>query len=199
MNSRTRFLGLLASRLVCAAALVAVPVVWASEFSAGTMAEGAPPELLHWQKLVGQWSTVEEGLNPDNSEWEPSKGADWNFFWAFDGWGIQDDYTSPPADVELQDESTRQRGINLRIFNTAEKKWTMTWLTPSLASPATFTAVSNDKEIVMLAAAVNPQGFHSRITFFAMTEATFDWKLEWSKDQENWFEVYRIHGIRKSG
>ena len=49
----------------------------------------------------------------------------------------------------------------------------------------------------MLADAANPQGFFGRITFFDMTDDSFDWKLEWSKDKEQWQEVYRIHGTRK--
>lgn len=166
-------------------------------FVPGTMAEGAPPELMHWGKLVGQWSTTEESLKPDGSAWVSSTGADWNFYWAYDGWGIQDDYISPPLDVAVEDEGARQRGTNLRIYNTAEKKWVLTWLTIRSAVPANFTAVSNDEEIVMFADLVNPQGYHSRITFFDMTDTTFEWKLEWSKDKESWFEVHRIHGKRK--
>lgn len=161
-------------------------------------AEDAPPELMHWGKLAGHWSTTEESLKPDGSAWAPSTGADWNFYWAFDGWGIRDDYISPPVGVALEDESTRQRGTNLRIYNPTEKKWILTWLTTKSAAPANFTAVSSDEEIVMFADVINPQGYHTRITFFDMTETTFEWKLEWSKDQQSWFEVHRIHASRKA-
>ena len=162
-----------------------------------SIADAAPLELSHWGKLVGRWSTTEESLKPDGSGWAPSAGADWDFMWAFDGWGIQDNYTSPPASIHLDDEQTRQRGINLRIYDPVGKKWVMTWLTPKSTKPASFTAISNDQQIVMSGDVVNPQGYHSRITFFDMTETTFEWKLEWSKDQETWFEVHRIHGERK--
>ncbi len=168
-------------------------------FDAGVKAAGAPPELAHWAKLVGQWSTQEESLKTDGSGWEPSKGADWNFRWAFDGWGIQDDYSSPPVDVELDDESSRQRGINLRVFNPAENKWIMTWLTVASTKPATFTATSDEERLVMHSDVVNPQGFHSRITLFDITPDSFEWKLELSKDRQQWLEVYRIHGTRKPG
>lgn len=173
------------------------PVEKASLFTPGEMAEGAPPELAHWGKLVGQWSTTEESLKTDGSGWEPSKGADWDFFWAFGGWGIQDTYYSPPLKDALDDENTRQRGINLRIYNPTENKWVMAWLTVSSTKPSTFTATSTDEEIVMQADVLNPQGFHRRITFFDITDSTFEWKLEWSKDREQWREVYRIHGTRK--
>lgn len=162
------------------------------------IAEGAPAELGHWSDLIGEWSTTEEGLAPDGSEWQPSKGADWNFYWSFDGWGIRDDYTSPPMSEPLDDESLRQRGTNLRIFNTTTKQWVMTWLTPASAQPQNFTATSTDEQIVMLSDTANPQGFFGRITFFDMMDTSFEWKLEWSKDKEQWMEVYRIHGSRET-
>lgn len=170
----------------------------AGQFQTGSMAAGAPPELQHWGKLVGQWTTTEEALKQDGSGWQASKGADWDFFWAFDGWGIQDNYTSPSMSEALEDESTRTRGTNLRIYNPEEKKWVLTWLTVKSKEPNSFTATSTDEEVVMLSETPNPQGNYSRITFFDMTEETFEWKLEWSKDQENWLEVYRIHGRKKA-
>jgi len=73
----------------------------------------------------------------------------------------------------------------------------MTWLTPSSAQPQNFTATSTFDEIVMSADDIDPQGNFRRITFLDMTDDSFDWKLEWSKDKEQWLEVYRIHGSRK--
>jgi len=169
----------------------------AGDFRAGKMADGAPAELMHWGKLVGQWSTTEEGLKPDGSGWQPSKGADWDFMWAYDGWGIQDNYTSPPLSVPVEDESKRQRGINLRIYNPTEKKWVLTWLTVASKAPNSFNATSNDEQVVMSSGEADANGNFSKITFFDMTEDTFEWKLEWSKDQQAWTEVYRIHGTKK--
>ncbi len=167
-------------------------------FAPGEIADGAPAELQHWGKLVGQWSTTEESFKQDGSGWEAATGADWDFFWAYNGWGIQDNYTSPPLSEPLDDESKRQRGINLRIYNPAEEKWILTWLTTASTQAMRITATSNDDEIVMLVDGLNPQGFHSRVTFFDMTETHFEWKMEWSRDEETWFEVHRIHGTKKS-
>lgn len=169
----------------------------ATIFNPGEMAEGAPAELQHWGKMAGRWSTTEEGLKPDGLGWQASTGADWDFFWAFDGWGIQDNYTSPPVSEPLEDESSRQRGINLRIYNPLEKKWVLTWLTTASKKPMNLTAASNDTEIVMLRDDKDPKGNYSRIKFFDITDNTFEWKLEWSADRESWREVYRIHGTRK--
>ena len=112
-------------------------------FAPGNIAKGAPQELNDWAKMVGQWSTTEEGLKSDAGDWQPSKGADWDFFWAFNGWGIQDNYTLPPLSQKLDDESKRQR-----------------------------------------------------ITFFDVEKSSFEWKLEWSQDQESWLDVYRIHALK---
>ena len=181
-------------------------ILWATSSAAelaaqsysGGIAEGASPELEHWAELIGQWSTEEESLKPDGSGWEPSRGADWEFSYAFGGWGIQDNYTSPPLDIGVDDERTRQRGTNLRIYNTALNKWVTTWLTTASPQPETFSATSDGQEIVMRSEAANSLGFHSRITFFDITESSFEWKLEWSQDQEKWKEVYRIHATRRA-
>ncbi len=164
---------------------------------AGGMSSKAPPEVAHFAKMIGSWSTTEEGLKPDGSGWQPSKGADWDFHWDYDGWGIRDYYVSPPASEKVEDESKRQRGTNLRIYNPTTKQWVMTWLTVQSTTPASFTATSTPDEIVMLSDIANPQGFFGRITFFDMQEDSFEWKLEWSKDKESWMEVYKIHGKRK--
>lgn len=171
----------------------------ASNFVPGAMAKDAPKELMHWGKLVGRWSTTEETLAQDGSGWLPSKGADWDFFWAYDGWGIQDNYTSPPLSEAVADESARQRGINLRVFNPKEKKWVLTWLTVASSKPMTITATSTDDSVVMIPDEKTPQGLYSRTTFFDMTDKKFEWKLEYSKDQESWREVYRIHATKKPG
>jgi hypothetical protein len=167
-------------------------------FTPGIMAQGAPQELRDWGKMVGQWSTTEESLKSDGSGWQASKGADWDFFWAFNGWGIQDNYTSPPLSQKLDDESKRQRGINLRIYHPVEKKWVATWLTPTSLKPQNFTAVSTSEQIVMLSDTPDKRGNHHRITFFDIEKNSFEWKLEWSQDKESWLEVYRIHGLKKS-
>jgi hypothetical protein len=172
--------------------------IYASDFQTGQMAKGAPEELKHWGQMVGQWSTTEERLKPDGSGWQASKAADWDFFWAFDGWGIQDNYTSPPRSETMEDESKRQRGINLRIYNPVDKQWVLTWLTPALSKPQNFTASSTEEEIVMLSDKADAQGNYRRVTFFDINKLSFEWKLEWSKDKENWLEVYRIHGNKKN-
>ena len=169
----------------------------ATIFNPGMMAEGAPSELRHWSKLVGQWAVDSEKLKRDGSGWESSGKADWDFFWAFNGWGIQDNYTSPPLSEKMEDESMRQQGINLRIYNTDTKQWVLTWLATRSAVPANFTAESTDDQVVMISDDKDANGNYRRITFYDMTEDSFEWKMEWSQDKESWLEVARIHGKSK--
>ncbi len=161
------------------------------------VAEGAPQELAHWSSMIGQWAITSESLRPDGSAWDPGPNADWDFYWSFDGWGIQDYWVSPPKSEAVEDESKRQRGINLRTYQPEDQQWVMTWLTPMSKKPQNFTASSDGESIVMRGSELNPQGYHTRITFFDMQSDSFEWKMEWSKDEESWREVFRIHGTRK--
>lgn len=179
------------------ACLISCQLASAETFHAGQIAEGAPQQLQHWGQMVGQWSTSEEDLKPDGSGWQKSNGADWDFFWAFDGWGIQDNYTSPPQSEAIEDESKRQRGVNLRIYNPKDEQWVLTWLTPGLSKPQNYSATSTEEKIIMLSDEPDAKSNHHRVTFFDITDNSFEWKLEWSKDKEKWLEVYRIHGVKK--
>jgi hypothetical protein len=89
----------------------------------------------------------------------------------------------------------RQMGTNIRVYNKDKKQWLMSWITKQAKTVDIYTATSTDKSIVMLSDGKLPSGKHARITFFDITNKSFEWKLEWSDDgQINWLEVYRIHG-----
>ena len=149
-----------------------------------------------WDKFLGCWTTSEESLTTDGSTWEPARPAEWRFERSFDGLGIMDTYTSPPPSISVQDELSRQRGINLRIFDPNKGHWVATWLTTASTVPVNFIATPSAETMVMEATTANPQGLHNRITFFDVTKDSFEWKLELSRDRREWTEAYRIHGKR---
>ena len=157
----------------------------------------APIEVTHWKTMIGNWLTTEESLKPDGSGWIESVGAEWNFYTTLDGWAIQDDYFSPPRTVDIEQESKRQVGTNLRVFDKDKNQWLMAWMTKAGKTVNLFSATSDSNKIVMMSKQKTPQGKYSRITFFDMQKDSFEWKLEWSNDgKSNWLEVYRIHGKR---
>jgi hypothetical protein len=158
----------------------------------------APPELQHFAPLLGSWRTTEETLKSDGSGWSERPNADWHFYLAMNGWAIRDEYFSPALDIVIDDEKNRTIGSNLRVFDSSNGQWHMAWLNKSGSVSNMFTALSDSQQIVMLSAQANASGYYSRITFFAMTAESFEWKLEWSKDpQGGWFEVGRIHAKRQ--
>lgn len=160
-------------------------------------AEQAPVELAFFGQMTGTWNITDETLQQDGKTWKPgAQGAQWSFCFVLDGWMIADEWISPAPDVQMEDESKRQRGINLRIYDKANEQWVMTWLTARSQKPQNFTAVSDGKQLVMSNEVRNKQGKWTRITFHNVTDKTFEWKMDWSKDKENWTTVYRIHGTR---
>jgi hypothetical protein len=181
----------------CTQQSVSHPAHEASAF--GQKAEAAPAELLHMGAMIGQWAVTEDAPKQDGSGWEQVSSADWNFYWGMGGWSIYDDYISPPLSTKLDDENKRQRGTNVRVYNVAQKKWYMSWLTTNSTKPEGFTATSDDSKVVMLSDDPYFGGQYVRITFFDMKENSFEWYMELSKDgKEGWSEVYRIHGTRKT-
>lgn len=157
----------------------------------------APEQLTHWNKMIGSWTTTEEGLKPDGSGWTPSKGALWNFHWAMDGWAIRDEYFSPPLATKIDDPNKRQIGTNIRIYNKDKNEWIMAWLTKAGQRVDVYSAESDGEKIVMYTPPLTEGAKHRRITFFDMRQNSFEWKMEYSTDgKTNWLEVYRIHGKR---
>jgi hypothetical protein len=180
------------------ASLCAINAAFAMQREQISFHSAAPPELQHFSSLLGSWRTTEETLNPDGSGWTVRPHADWHFYLAMNGWAIRDEYFSPALDIAIDDEKNRTIGNNLRVFDSAKGQWHMEWLNKNGTISNTFTARSDSQQIVMLSTQANPSGYFSRITFFAMTPQTFEWKLEWSRDaQSGWFEVGRIHGKRQ--
>lgn len=152
----------------------------------------APPETHQYAPLLGEWTITDSSLDKQGN-WQPGKGADWNWYTILDGNAIQDDWITPSLSVESE---KRGYGTNIRIYNPAKKMWEQIWVSAGAKKIDSFSATFQDGKIVMRGFYANNE---SRITFFNMKENSFDWKLEF-QDKDNpdiWKEVYRIHGDRK--
>lgn len=157
-----------------------------------TINASAPPETAQLATLLGDWAITDWSLQQDGT-WAEAGGAEWHWYTILDGTAIQDDWISPALD-QPEPEAGRQFGTNIRIYNPAEQRWEMAWASSNGKKVDTFVATVSDGQLVMTGVF---GGRQSRITFFDMTEDSFDWKLEFQNAQdESWLEVYRIHGDR---
>jgi len=157
----------------------------------------APEQLSHMRNMIGRWAIKDQSLGQDGS-WTDGPGADWDFYYTLDGYAIEDIWVQPPRAVDVDDEKTRTVGVNIRKYDPDADKWVMAWITKAPGGVQTFSATSTDEELVMVEDVPSAQGSIRRITFYNMTGATFDWRMEVSSDDgANWREIYRIKGTLK--
>ena len=154
----------------------------------------APEQLAHMAPLIGAWDITDYNRNAEG-DWVEGNGADWTFYYALDGWAIQDLWVAPGYDTET---AQRQIGSNIRRVDPRTGDWEMAWITNGSGPTLRFTATSTEDEVVMQSVAPHFTGAPSRITFFNMEDDSFDWKLERAADGETYIEIYRIRGARKA-
>lgn len=157
----------------------------------GEINPAAPTETKQFEPLLGSWQITDYQLQ-NNGDWKEGPGADWHWYSILDGFAIQDDWIAPPKALDIP-ESERQYGTNIRIFNPARQQWEMAWMSKKGQQLNTFTAVEKKGNLVMEG---QFSGNNSRITFFNITETTFQWKMEFLQG-ETWQEVYRISAIKQ--
>ncbi len=176
----------------------AAPSPAMAHFLSDGPAADAPPQLLHFAPLIGDWSIQGERRDADGA-WarSPNEIARWSFRYALDGYAIADMWTAPAHDVDLRPDQTRQVGINLRIYWPDRDEWEMTWVSPGWGMIPRYTATSDGNVVVMQSTEENQNGALQRITFHEMTGDSFSWRSENSTDSgESWTENMRLYGTR---
>ncbi len=169
-----------------------------AELPYGRIHPDAPPETEHWGKLAGVWDCSIERLLPSGN-WVQGGRATWVWKYILDGFAVQDLWfvkwiNLPPV---LAGSHRDVSGTNLRMYLPAEKRWEAVWFFNGANTTSRFDAISDDDKVIMTG--VTARG-HARITFFDITDTSFEWKSELSKDEgKTWQETTRIHGIRTSG
>jgi len=165
------------------------------EFPYGRLHPQAPAETEHWGRLAGEWDCTLDFYS--NNTWLKNVGrAKWIWKYTLDGFAVQDLWfqrwidAPPAAAVQNRDFA----GINFRMYLPAENRWEAVWFTNNGNTTSRFDATSSEEKVVMTG--TTPTGL-SRITFFDITDTTFEWKSETSTDGgETWQETTRIHGKR---
>ena len=151
----------------------------------------APVETESLGRLVGKWDAKIERLDRDGN-WNPGTNKiEWHWYYILNGHGIQDDWITEKLAKDGSD-STLVYGTNIRIFNKQENKWHMAWIHGDGRKLATFTAVNENDKVIMEGR--NADGREVRITFFDMTDNSFEWQQEWTFDEgKSWTVVVKIH------
>lgn len=198
---RARFARTLFAASICVSFFAVGPVAATEPQEAGSKydavpTEGAPEQLSHFAPLVGRWK-IEDWSKDKEGNWVESTGAEWDFWYALDGWAVQDLWVKPGYNVEVDDPTKRIIGTNVRVWDTKAEKWMMSWIHTAPGAPQTWTATSTPEEIDM---EFTPQGAEEsvrRIKFFNMSGDHFDWMMYVRGEDGEWAEGYKIRGTRK--
>lgn len=139
--------------------------------------------MAQFGRYIGDWKIADETRSRETGEWQAGKGARWIFECLGDGTAIQDFWLPNEGNV----------GTNLRTYNSETGAWDIAWAIKGIPGFAHISATQNDAgEVVMKYKSPLPDPLR-RITFFPPTGDGWQWKLEFSTDNEaSWVEVYRI-------
>lgn len=166
-----------------------------SENPYGRLHPDAPPETELWGQLAGEWQCTAQILQP-NGQWGPGGKAKWVWKYTLDGFAVQDVWfvewlDLPPGMAQINRPFV---GTNFRIFDPEKGKWEAIWFANNKNRMSTFVAINDGDKVIMEG---KNRGRHSRITFYNMSENSFDWKSETSKDDgKTWQETTQIHGTK---
>lgn len=162
-----------------------------------TLNENAPAETESLSRLIGKWDAKIERLDKDGSWIEETKKIEWHWYFILNGHAIQDDWITEKLAKDGSD-STLVYGTNIRIYNKNENLWYMAWIHGDGQKLATFTAVNENDKVIM--EGTNASGREVRITFFDITDNSFEWQQEWTFDEgKSWTVVVKIHCSRLLG
>jgi hypothetical protein len=182
--------------MVVAAGLGAVSPLMAQEGvagqcrAAGAVHPHAPPQTAQFAFLVGRWAIEVRQPRPDGSWGGPVRKAYWEGRFILDGYAIADYWYDHPPDLE----PTTHRGVNVRMFNAAEKRWDITWLHTE-DPPMLLRGESRDGAMVLDGQA--PDGGMVRIVFHDIGEDAWQWRMEASQDTgATWVTTMRIEARR---
>jgi len=141
--------------------------------------------------LSGQWKVNDWQIKNDGT-WQALNGAQWTFTPIQKGNGLKDEWVSYSSDKV----SPSGYGNGLRSFNPVNKVWQAAWLSSRSGEMEHYVGEEKNGEVVFTSKqAIN--GRLSRNVFSQVTPQTFNWRIEWSRDDgANWLTVYRVEASR---
>ena len=138
----------------------------------GTAYEGAPPEFMDWEPLIGTCQCRSVQRNADGS-WKDTIDMTWVWKYILEGKAVQD--------YSLKSDGFHSTSI--RQYNPDSSQWYVTFFgtaSPS-ATPGTWKGGKIDEDIVLKKPQKAPNGMEGfyKITFSNITGKGFNWLGEW--------------------
>jgi len=172
-----------------------------ASFLAGGLGERhaeAPGETDQFGQLVGLWKARQE-MSAGDGNWNVIGGGYWAWKYALDGFAVQDLWYQgsnalPPY---LSGFGRDYLLSTMRLFDVQSRRWQVSWMSNGAGkSPGsdfgTFEAVHAEGQIVMTSPP-DPRFGQQRVVFSEITEDTFTWVSEYSRDDgHTWTAMMRM-------
>ena len=160
----------------------------------------APAETQTFGRLVGLWDARPEMRAQDGS-WVEQAPALWAWQYTLDGFATQDLWFHSadhlPSYIASLGRSYLLTG--LRVFEPASGMWRVAWAANGAGAAAgmdfgTFEGTIEEGNVVLRE---ESQWGHQRVTFSEVTESSFLWTSEMSRNGEEWATVMRVRAKRR--
>lgn len=149
----------------------------------------APPELKDFEDLIGRSPCKSVQRNQDGF-WQDTLDVIWEFKYIMDGKGVQD--------ITWKEDGGHS--MSIRLFNPDSSKWVVTYFSSAFAnfSPATWTGGKTSDGNIVLEMPQKAPGRDmegtNRLTFYNISEESFDWIGEWiSIDETIVYPFWKIN------
>jgi hypothetical protein len=147
-------------------------------------ASGPDPALadrLHlFGQFVGSWDLDVASYDAEGNATHAD--GEWHFGWALAGRAVADVWICPRRAPD--GSSPGEHGLSIRFFDELLGAWRSTWIGPHRRLVRAFVARGVDDRIV-LEGSFEP-GVTTRWSFRDITESTFNWRNEESRDGQSW-------------
>ena len=156
----------------------------------GSVNEHAPKETAQFGQFVGNWKCTISSLKEDGT-WKDEQ-ASWDWYYALDGYAIQDDW-SRPNDIKSDSVKFDYHGTNMRIYDPNQEKWICSWMENGRQTMnGLWEAQSQDDGSIHM----HDGSGNWMITFYNITENTFDWNYEVKQEDGSMQVQSKIKGSR---
>jgi len=142
-------------------------------------ANGAPRILRKIRFLEGEWEVKMSVRSDPRADWMESTGRS-VFRWILDGGVMEQEYAGKMGDRPFL-------GQGWLAFNRYSGKWQHTWADNIAAILSIYEGDFEERGLVVIGAETTPESaFYVRVTWYNISDESFEWILETSPDRENW-------------